>query len=67
MELKTNVAAFAELPSLLKRVVASEKQRVIVVNVLLRGPSIKTIVSTFLKIKGSRCKGDPDFAFVCQS
>ena len=67
MELTTNVAAFAELPSLLKRVVASEKQRVIVVNALSRGPSIKTIVSTFLKIKGSRCKGDPDFAFVCQS
>ena len=67
MELTTNVAAFAELPSLLKRVVASEKQRVIVVNALSRGPSIKTIVSTFLKIKGSRCKGDPDFALVFQS
>ena len=47
MELTTNAAAFAELPSLLKRVVASEKQRVIVVNALSRGPSIKTIVSTF--------------------
>ena len=30
-------------------------------------PPSKLLSRLFLKIKGSRCKGDPDFAFVCQS
>ena len=30
-------------------------------------PPSKLLSQLFLKIKGSRCKGDPDFAFVCQS
>ena len=52
MELTTNAAAFAELPSLLKRVVASEKQRVIVVNALsraLEAPPSKLLSQLFLK------------------
>ena len=54
MELTTNVAAFAELPSLLKRVVASEKQRVIVVNALSRAqeaPPSKLLSQLFSKSK----------------